>query len=105
MSPLLINYSVKEEHAHENAQVISAFFEELKKSSIQGISHHAYRVGSASFIHICHYATPRVCDEVTGITAFKFFLDNLVNIVEQEPITHDVEVLGCYSDREALHHL
>lgn len=104
MSPLLINYSVKEEHAHENVQVINALFEQLKASQIQGISHKAYRVGHASFIHICNYSTVQLCDEVTNIAAFKLFLNNLVEIVDQEPIAHDVEELGYYSHEEATHY-
>ena len=95
---ILINYSVAEEKSDENVRFINNFLQQLEDFSLQGVNHSVYRIGRASFIHICRYNTTALCDEATGIPAFKSFLTNLQRIVDQEPVCNNVEELGYYAN-------
>ena len=99
MIHILITYSVKEGWSEYNKQLTENFIQQLKDSSIRGVSHFVYSVGKTSFIHICRYTSISVCEEVTNISSFKHFLNTLESIVDKEPITNVVEELGHYPAR------
>lgn len=98
MTQTLINYSVAEEKSDENVRFINNFLHQLEDLSVQGVNHSVYRIGRASFIHICRYNTTSLCDEAMGIPAFKSFLTNLERIVDQEPVCNEIEELGHYAN-------
>ena len=97
MNHILINYSVKEEWAAYNRKLIEDFIQQLRDYPVPGISYSAYKIGKASFIHICHYSTAPLCEEVTNRPTFKHFLKTLENIVDQEPIVNDIKEIGYFS--------
>jgi hypothetical protein len=103
MTHTLINYSVAEEKSDENVRFINNFLQQLEDLSIKGVDHSVYRMGRASFIHICRYNTTSLCDEAMGIPAFKSFLTNLERIVDQEPVCNEVEELGHYENSTINH--
>lgn len=97
MKHILINYSVKEERTTENIILIERFFKQLANEPIRGVSHEVYRISRTSFIHICGYSNARICDRETSLPTFKFFLNNLEDIVDQEPIINEVHKIGSYA--------
>jgi hypothetical protein len=98
MTNILINYSVAEEKSDENVRFINNFLQQLEDFSLRGVNYSVYRMGRASFIHICHYSTTSIYDEAMGIPAFKSFLTNLERIVDQEPVCNEIEELGYYAN-------
>ena len=98
MIHILITYSVKEEWSEYNKELIENFIQQLRDYSIKHVSHVAYKLETASFIHICRYTTVPLCDRAMNLPAFKCFLNTLENIIDKEPITNVIEEIGHYPD-------
>jgi quinol monooxygenase YgiN len=78
MKTLMIRYRTKKDQADENAELVHAVFDELRKRKPAGLRYATFRLDDGvTFVHIATMETPDAGDKLTGSASFKAFQKNL----------------------------
>jgi len=101
-SHLLINYSVKKENVADNILCIENMLAELKAHPAADIFYAVYQMGDNSFIHLQCFPDEEITKEIFRRPAFQHFFSQLESIIDQEPVSNDVEKIGFYSSFQVL---
>jgi hypothetical protein len=97
MTNILIHYSVIPGSCEENIQLIKLFLQQLCARSQPGVTHRVFKCGKTAFIHLCRYDDTKMLEEATQLASFQLFVENLKNIMVDEPITNNITEIGHYA--------
>jgi quinol monooxygenase YgiN len=96
MKHSIIQYTVKEGKAAENAGLISDVFAQLLSANPKGIKYQVFNIDANSFMHIITFESDEANKAFTNLPAFQAFRANLNERLENPPVRKEVVQVGSY---------
>jgi hypothetical protein len=95
MGTVIVRYKTKPAHADENAALIRAVFEELGRSSPEGVRYASYRLpDGVSFVHVG--TVPAGKNALNSLPSFQAYTRDIEARCEEPPVLTEVETVGNY---------
>jgi hypothetical protein len=97
MSKVMVRYKVKPERAGENEQLVRAVYEELARTTPEGLSYATFRLDDGvSFVHIASSESGDGRSPLREVNAFREFQKDVADRCEEQPVTCDLLEVGSF---------
>jgi len=97
MRHVMVQYTTRPDRAEENARLIEAVFESLRRSAPPGLSYASYRLDDgASFVHVASIANPEQ-NPLRQLAEFNAFTAGIKDRCDAPPVTTVLSQVGHYS--------
>jgi hypothetical protein len=97
MSKVMIRYKVKPERAEENAQLIRAVYEELARTTPDGLRYATFQLeDGVSFVHIASNETEDGHSPLREVQAFQEFQRDVRERCAEPPVTAQLNEVGSF---------
>jgi hypothetical protein len=93
----MVRYTTRPDRAEENARLIEAVFESLRRSAPPGLTYASYRLDDgASFVHVASIANPDQ-NPLRQLAEFNTFTAGIKERCDTPPVTTVLQEVGRYS--------
>jgi hypothetical protein len=97
MRHVMVRYTTRPDRAEENAQLIEAVFESLRRSAPPGLTYTSYRLeDGASFVHVASIANADK-NPLRELAEFNAFTAGIKDRCDAPPVTTVLNQVGQYS--------
>ena len=97
MKQIMVRYTVRADQAEENARLIKAVFENLRRTAPPGLTYASYRLDDGvSFVHIASVDDPDN-NPLRSVPEFQAFTAGVRDRCEVAPVTSVLHEVGSYS--------
>ena len=97
MRHVMVRYTTHPDRAEENARLIEAVFEGLRRSAPPGLTYASYRLDDgASFVHVASMANPEQ-NPLRQLAEFNEFTAGIKDRCDAPPVTTVLNQVGHYS--------
>jgi hypothetical protein len=97
MRHVMVRYTTRPDRAEENARLIEAVFESLRRSAPPGLTYASYRFDDgASFVHVASIANPEQ-NPLRQLAEFNAFTAGIKERCDAPPVTTVLNQVGHYS--------
>lgn len=97
MRHVMVRYTTRPDRAEENARLIDAVFESLRRSAPPGLTYASYRLDDgASFVHVASIANPDQ-NPLRQLAEFNTFTAGIKDRCDAPPVTTVLNQVGHYS--------
>jgi hypothetical protein len=97
MHTVLVRYTVRDDRAAENEGLIHAVFDELRRSSLQGVRYQTFKLADgATFVHLAMIDTPDGSNPLVALDSFKRFQHGLPTRCLVAPVATDLTPVDAY---------
>lgn len=94
MEPTVVRYKTKPGQADENARLVEAVFEELRRTAPPGTRYAVLRLDDGSFVHIAF--SPEGAVSPPDLEAFSRFSSGVKDRCIEPPVVCSAKVVGNY---------
>ena len=93
----IVRYKTKPSKAAENAQLIERVFEDLRRSTPEGVRYASFSLGDGvTFVHIASIDAADGHNPLTENAAFKAFQAGIKERCDEPPIASELTMIGSY---------
>ena len=98
MKRVMVKYRVKADRGDENADYIKKVFDELNRSSPEGLRYASFRLDDGvTFVHLAEVDTADGSNPLTATDAFKAFQSELKDRCEEPPVATELHEVGAFN--------
>lgn len=98
MKRVMVKYRVKADRGDENADYIKKVFDELNRSSPEGLRYASFRLDDGvTFVHLAEVNTVDGSNPLTATEAFKAFQAELKDRCAEPPVATELHQVGAFN--------
>ena len=96
MRQVMVRYKVKPEHATRNEELVRRVYEELHRSSPDGIRYATFALeDGVSFVHIASFDSDEG-NPLMDVAAFRTFQEDIADRCDEPPQVRSLREIGSY---------
>jgi quinol monooxygenase YgiN len=97
MRQVMVRYRVKPERVDENEELVRAVYAELHQRDKGGLRYVTFRLeDGVTFVHVAREEDSDRRESLTGLPAFKKFIENIADRCDEPPDLSELREIGSY---------
>ena len=97
MRRLMIRYKVKPDRAAENADLVRAVYDELRRTEPEGLRYATFQLDDGvSFVHLASIETEDGHSPLSDVQAFRRFQENIGARCDEAPVATELREIGSF---------